>query len=72
MIIIDRFEGGFAVLETDEGMVNADRGLIPEGAEEGSVLRLENGVYILDSEATEARRAAIREKFSRLRRKRND
>lgn len=72
MIIIDRFEGGSAVLETDSGMINADRALLPSDAAEGDVLRFENGTYVLDREATEARRAALREKFNRLRRRQND
>lgn len=72
MIIIDRFEGETAVLETDEGMINAERAVLPHGVKEGDVLRFENGVYICDIDATEARRAAVREKFSRLRRRNND
>lgn len=72
MIIIDRFEGGIAVLETDEGMINAERALIPNEAKEGDVLRFENGAYVCDISATEARRAAVREKFIRLRRKSNE
>jgi len=72
MIIIDRFEGDFAVLETDSGMIETDRTKIPENAAEGDVLIMENGVYIVDVKGTEMRRESIRNRFKRLRRKRND
>jgi len=72
MIIIDRFEGDFAVLETDSGMIETDRTKIPENAAEGDVLIMENGVYIVDVKGTEMRRESIRNTFKRLRRKRND
>ena len=38
MIIIDRFEEDLAVLETDDGMINVERSLLPENAAEGDVL----------------------------------
>lgn len=72
MIIIDRFEGDIAVLETDGGMINVDRRLIPADSAEGDVLRFENGAYVCDINATETRRAAVREKFNKLRRRGND
>jgi hypothetical protein len=72
MIIIDRFEGDFAVLETDSGMIDVERNILPSDAAEGDVLRLESGVYYADPEATEARRAAMVSRFNRLRRKNND
>ena len=72
MIIIDRFEGDFAVLETDSGMIETDRTKIPENAAEADVLIMENGVYIVDVKGTEMRRESIRNRFKRLRRKRND
>lgn len=72
MIIIDRFEGDKAILETDDGTTVLDRALIPQSAEEGDVLCFAEGVYAVDSEATEARRAEIREKLCRLIRRRND
>lgn len=71
MIIIDRFEGDIAVLETDSGMVQVSRSCISSDAHEGDVLRTENGVYLPDREATEARRAAVRSKLNMLRRNGN-
>lgn len=72
MIVIDRFEGDIAVLETDIGMVDVQRNILPEKASEGDVIAEVNGAYIIDNEATEARRAAVRAKYSRLRRRCND
>ena len=72
MIVIDRFEGDIAVLETDSGMVDVQRNILPENASEGDVIAEVNGAYIIDNEATEARRAAVRAKYSRLRRRGND
>lgn len=72
MIIMDRFEGDIAILETDSGMVDVQRNILPENASEGDVLAEKNGAYIVDNEATEARRAAVRAKYSRLRRRGND
>lgn len=38
-VIIDRIEGGFAVVELENGShFNLPTGLIPEGAKEGSVI----------------------------------
>lgn len=72
MIIIDRFEGENAVLETDSGMLTVKRECIPNNAQEGDVLDCSGGVYQINTAETEARRAAIREKFNRLRRKNNE
>ena len=40
MLIIDRFEGDFAVVETENGFINIPRKDIPDGACEGDVLIL--------------------------------
>ncbi len=54
-VIIDRFEGDFAIVETeDKKFVNMSRQLVPASAGEGSVLSIE-----FDVEGTERRRAAI-------------
>lgn len=72
MIIIDRFEGNFAVLETDEGMINVERNLISDNVKEGDVLVQNGKNYLVDAAATKARRADVRKKFNRLRRQKND
>lgn len=72
MIIIDRFEGNFAVLETNEGMINVERNLISDNVKEGDVLVQNGKNYLVDAAATKARRADVRKKFNRLRRQKND
>jgi len=54
MLIIDRFEGRFAVLDTGEGMINILRADIPKGAREGDVLKL-----TIDTNNTAARKKHI-------------
>ena len=54
MLIIDRFEGRFAVLDTGEGMINILRVDIPKRAREGDVLKL-----TIDTDNTAARKKRI-------------
>lgn len=54
-VIIDRFEGDFAVVETeDKKLVNMPKQLLPMKAEEGSVITIE-----VDSEGTDKRRERV-------------
>ena len=54
MLIIDRFEGDYAIVETDKGMANIPRSELPKGAKEGDILRI-----AVDADATEARKKRI-------------
>ena len=54
LLIIDRFEGNFAVVETSEGLINIPRTDLPVGAQEGDKLTL-----VLDKTGTEARKERI-------------
>lgn len=65
---IDRFEGEVAVLLVgpEQTPVNIPRSDLPEGAEQGDVLRLE---VTIDREETERRRESIQEKIERLKRR---
>ena len=59
MIIVDRFEGDFAVLETDSGMIDVERIHLADDIREGDVVyETENG-YIKDNIATQQRREKI-------------
>ncbi|HAP79835.1 MAG TPA: DUF3006 domain-containing protein [Ruminococcus sp.] len=59
MIIVDRFEGNFAVLETDSGMIDVERIRLADDIREGDVVyETENG-YIKDNIATQQRREKI-------------
>jgi len=61
MLIIDRFEGEFTVVETSEGMVNIPRADIPSNAEEGDIL-----VFSIDALATETRKKRVGEMMSNI------
>ena len=55
-VIIDRFEGEFAVCEQDDRkMVNIARVLIPAAAREGDALVIDGDIISIDSEETAAR-----------------
>ena len=55
-VIIDRFEGDYAVVELpDMTMVDMPRSLIPEGAKEGDVL-----VIGIDPDETDKRKERIK------------
>lgn len=59
MIVVDRFEGDFAVLETDSGMIDVERIRLADDIREGDVVyETENG-YIKDNIATQKRREKI-------------
>lgn len=59
MIVVDRFEGDFAVLETDSGMIDVERIRLADDIREGDVVyETENG-YIKDNIATQQRREKI-------------
>ena len=65
--IIDRFEGGFAVVETDGGFVNIPREKLPAGAGEGSVLEIgPDGGASLDKKVTADREKMIRGMMDQL------
>jgi hypothetical protein len=61
MLIIDRFEGSYAVVEAGDEMVNIPRSLLPIGAKEGDSLRL-----VIDEDDTAARVIRIEEKMNKL------
>ena len=61
MLIIDRFEGDFAVVETSKGFINISRIDIPVTASEGDIL-----VLSLDESETEARKKRIEGMMNKL------
>ena len=61
MIILDRVEGDFAVLETNNGMINIPRSDLPAGAKEGDVLKL-----VIDASATKVRKKRFDCRMNRL------
>lgn len=68
-LIIDRFEGEYAVLESQSQnffIFNFPRSLLPKGVKEGSVLRFN---IDLDEKETETRRKNIQEQLDNLKEK---
>lgn len=61
MIILDRFEGNFAVVEEDGKIKNFPRELFDENITEGSVVVKKGGRYFADDKETAARRKEIAE-----------
>lgn len=68
MLIIDRFEEGYAVVEDSDTNKNfsLNRKLIEDDAREGDVIALTDGVYKVDSEETKRRRAEALALLERL------
>ena len=69
MIIIDRFEGEFAVCEEDGVMKDIPIASVDSCAKEGDVLVFCNGAYVIDSNKTEERKkraVALFEKFKKM------
>ena len=62
MLIIDRFEGDFAVVEADDTFINIPSAELPDNAKEGDVLRL-----VIDIDATDERKKRIRDLMGGLR-----
>ncbi len=61
MLIIERFEGELAVLETDGKPLSIPRGLLPPEAREGDLLTIS-----IDRDATDARRNQIKKLLGTL------
>ncbi|MBR6618592.1 MAG: DUF3006 domain-containing protein [Oscillospiraceae bacterium] len=66
MDIIDRFEGEFAVIETEDGTQNIPRTQLPEDAAEGDVLRRTEDGWETDAEATRQRRERLAARRRRM------
>ena len=61
MLIIDRFEGEFAIVEDTETekMTTVKKELIEQNASENDVIVISDGIYHVDAEATKKRRAEV-------------
>jgi hypothetical protein len=59
-LIIDRFEGNYAVCETENmKMINVLKDLIPPSSKEGDVLLFAGTKYTIDIKATNVRKEKI-------------
>ena len=66
--VIDRFEEGFAVCENRDTkqMHNIEIKDLPEGAKEGTVLKFENGKYVIDELEEQEISNRIKQKMDNL------
>lgn len=59
-LIIDRFEGIYAVCEKDDRtMINIEIDRLPSTIKEGDIIILENGIYQIDEKVTHERKQNI-------------
>ncbi|WP_099468438.1 DUF3006 domain-containing protein [Konateibacter massiliensis] len=68
-LVIDRFEGKFAVCIQEDKVINIPRYKLPIEAKDGDCLILENGFFIVNNEETEERRGGIRKMMEDLKKK---
>jgi hypothetical protein len=67
MVVVDRFEGNFAVCEgSDRTMMNIPRSKLPEGVKEGDVLDITDSGITLNQSETTKRRAYIKKLMNGL------
>ncbi len=66
--IVDRFEGNFAVCETEEKvMVNILKENLPQEVKEGSILYQNvNGLFVIDNTETHKQKELIKKKLKNL------
>ncbi len=64
MMIIDRFEGDYAICEENGQMISIPSNMLPNGCREGSIIQLTNHGYELLDEAS--RREQMRQKMKSL------
>lgn len=65
--IIDRFEGVYAVCETEnKEYINIPKSELPQGIKEGDILNCINDKWNIDTATTKERKEKIRNKLNRL------
>ena len=66
-VIIDRFEGVYAVCETeDKRYINIFKSELPQGIKEGDVLICVNDKWCIDDKTTKERKDKIKNKLNSL------
>lgn len=66
MLIIDRFEEMYAVVEDDDRMIKLPKELLDADCAEGDVIVQRDGRYYPDKEKTAQRREEILQKLKKL------
>ena len=67
-LVVDRFEGNFAVCEDrkTKEMYNIDKSELPDDIKEGSILKFENGKYVIDKIEEQETADRIKDKMDNL------
>lgn len=52
MLIVDSFEGDYAIIENEDEYYNIKKDRLPKGCREDDILILKNNVYTIDKEQT--------------------
>ena len=63
MLVIDRFEGKWAVIEFDRSTFNIPKKLLPEDVKEGDIINIQ---ITVDQKTTERQKSFIAEKAAKL------
>ncbi len=63
-MIIDRFEGDYAICEENGQLTSIPRNALPQGCYEGAIIQLTEHGYILSNDAS--RREQMRQKMNSL------
>lgn len=69
MIIVDRIESDFAIIEDNETIKNIPLQLLPENVAEGDVLIKIENKYVVDHFKTTERKDSITIRFNKLKKK---
>lgn len=71
-VVIDRFEGDFAVCERDDRtMLNINKNKLPANAKEGDVLVIDGDTIKIDSKETSKRKNQVKDLMEKLFRSNN-
>lgn len=66
--VVDRIEGGVVVCQAPDTGENAEfpKEKMPPGLREGDIVRLENGVFTIDGQRTQQRKAELSKRLNDL------
>jgi hypothetical protein len=68
-LVIDRFEGKYAVCVQEDKVINIPRYKVPINAKDGDCLIMENGFFVVQNEETEDRRYRVKKLMDDLKKK---
>lgn len=66
MIVIDRFEGEYAVIEKDGECFSLPKGSLPADAAEGDILEETENGYVVNKQATLHRRTKLMQRLKSI------